>query len=120
MSRFRTTPTDTAGMPPGIPYIIGNEAAERFSYYGMRTILTIFMVRYLSLMSDTVMPAMSKAEAQELYHTFSSWVYFFPILGAILADAFIGKYRIIIQVSLLYCLGHLALALMGGGGLTAE
>jgi POT family proton-dependent oligopeptide transporter len=120
MSHYRTTPTDTAGMPPGIPYIIGNEAAERFSYYGMRTILTIFMVRYLSLMSDTVMPAMSKAEAQEHYHTFSSWVYFFPIVGAIVADAFTGKYRIIIWVSVLYCLGHLALAFMGGGGLSAE
>jgi len=119
MSRYRTMPADTEGMPPGIPYIIGNEAAERFSYYGMRTILTIFMVRYLYLMSDTVMPAMSKAEAQEQYHTFSSWVYFFPILGAIIADAFTGKYRIIMGVSVLYCLGHLALALMGGGGLSA-
>ena len=116
MSRYRTTPTDTAGMPPGIPSIIGNEAAERFSYYGMRTILTIFMVRYLSLMSDTVMPAMSRAEAQEHYHTFSSWVYFFPIVGAVVADAFTGKYRIIIWVSVLYCLGHLALAFMGGAG----
>jgi POT family proton-dependent oligopeptide transporter len=120
MSHYRTTPADSDRMPPGIPYIIGNEAAERFSYYGMRTILTIFMVRYLFLMSDTVMPAMSKAEAQEHYHTFSSWVYFFPILGAIIADAFTGKYRIIMGVSVLYCLGHLALALMGGGGLSAE
>jgi POT family proton-dependent oligopeptide transporter len=120
MSHYRTTPTDTEGMPPGIPYIIGNEAAERFSYYGMRTILTIFMVRYLYLMSDTILPAMSKAEAQERYHTFSSWVYLFPILGAIVADAFTGKYRIIIAVSVLYCLGHLALAFMGGGGLSAE
>jgi POT family proton-dependent oligopeptide transporter len=120
MSEYRTTPADTEGMPPGIPYIIGNEAAERFSYYGMRTILTIFMVRYLFLMGDTAMPAMSRAEAQEHYHTFSSWVYFFPVLGAIVADAFTGKYRIIMGVSVLYCLGHLALALMGGGGLSAE
>ena len=34
-------------MPTGIPYIIGNEAAERFSYYGMRTILVVFMTQYL-------------------------------------------------------------------------
>jgi len=120
MATYRTTPTDTDRMPPGIPYIIGNEAAERFSYYGMRTILTIFMVRYLYLMSDTVLPAMSKAEAQANYHTFAAWVYGFPILGAIVADALTGKYRIIMAVSLLYCLGHLALALMGGGGLSAE
>jgi POT family proton-dependent oligopeptide transporter len=120
MAAYRTTPPDTAGMPPGIPYIIGNEAAERFSYYGMRTILTVFMFRYLHLMSATVMPAMSRAEAQENYHTFSSWVYFFPILGAILSDAFTGKYRIIMAVSVLYCIGHLCLALMGGGWLSAE
>jgi POT family proton-dependent oligopeptide transporter len=120
MATYRTTPADTDGMPPGIPYIIANEAAERFSYYGMRTILTIFMVRYLSLMSDTVGPGMSNAEAQEHYHTFSSWVYFFPIIGAIVSDALTGKYRIIIGVSVLYCLGHLALACIGGGVLTSE
>ncbi len=120
MTTYRTTPTDTDRMPPGIPFIIANEAAERFSYYGMRTILTIFMVRYLSLMSDTVGPSMSNAQAQEHYHTFSSWVYFFPIIGAIVSDAFTGKYRIIIGVSVLYCLGHLALALMGVGGLSPE
>jgi POT family proton-dependent oligopeptide transporter len=119
MARYRTTPADTEKMPPGIPYIIGNEAAERFSYYGMRTILTVFMFRYLHLMSDAVQPAMSQAEAQEHYHTFSSWVYLFPIAGAILSDAFIGKYRIIVAVSVIYCLGHLALALMGSGGLSA-
>lgn len=120
MTAYRTTPAETDRMPPGIPYIIGNEAAERFSYYGMRTILTVFMFRYLHLMADSPLPAMSQAEAQEHYHTFSSWVYFFPILGAILSDAFLGKYRIIIVVSVLYCLGHLALALMGAGGLSAE
>ena len=120
MATYRTTPADTDRMPPGIPYIIGNEAAERFSYYGMRTILTVFMFRYLHLMSDAMQPAMSQAEAQAQYHTFSSWVYLFPILGAILSDAFIGKYRIIMIVSVLYCLGHLALALMGSGGLSTE
>jgi POT family proton-dependent oligopeptide transporter len=120
MAPIRTTPPDTAGMPPGIPYIIGNEAAERFSYYGMRTILTVFMFRYLHLMSATIQPAMSRAEAQENYHTFSSWVYFFPIFGAIVSDAFTGKYRIIMAVSVLYCIGHLCLALMGGNGLSAE
>lgn len=120
MPTYRTTPADTDRLPPGIPYIIGNEAAERFSYYGMRTILTVFMFRYLHLMATPATLSMSRAEAQEHYHTFSSWVYFFPIIGAIVSDAFTGKYRIIVWVSVLYCLGHLALALMGGGGLSAE
>ena len=44
MSKYRTSPLATEKMPPGIPYIIGNEAAERFSFYGMKAILAIFMV----------------------------------------------------------------------------
>ncbi len=107
-------------MPPGVPYIVGNEAAERFSYYGMRAILTVFMADYLYLMSDKIQPAMSKAEATEHYHTFSSWVYLFPIIGALLSDTLTGKYRIIIWVSVLYCIGHLALALMGTAQLAPE
>ena len=49
MARFpyRTAPEVSQEMPKGIPYIIGNEAAERFSYYGMRTVLIIFMTQYL-------------------------------------------------------------------------
>ena len=47
---YRTSPDrNLSVMPPGIPYIIGNEAAERFSFYGMRSILTVFMTT--SLMS---------------------------------------------------------------------
>ncbi|MEZ6055914.1 MAG: MFS transporter [Planctomycetaceae bacterium] len=110
---YLTTPTETEQMPPGIPYIIGNEAAERFSFYGMRTILTIFMVRYLHLMGDQVLPAMNDAEAQYNYHSWIAWVYLFPIFGALISDAFTGKYRIILWVSVLYCIGHAALALMG-------
>ena len=44
---YRTAPVATASMPPGIPFIIGNELAERFSYYGMRAILMIFMTTTL-------------------------------------------------------------------------
>ena len=47
MSRYRTTPDEVSGMPPGVPYIVSNEVAERFSYYGMRTILVVFMTKYL-------------------------------------------------------------------------
>ena len=35
------------GLPKGIPYIIGNEAAERYSFYGMKAILVIFVTKYL-------------------------------------------------------------------------
>jgi proton-dependent oligopeptide transporter, POT family len=113
---YRTTPQETDVMPPGIPYIIGNEAAERFSFYGMRTILVVFMMQYLHLMDDTAGNAMSNNEAVGYYHDFASWVYFTPLLGALVADVFFGKYRTIFWLSIVYCLGHLALACMGSFG----
>ncbi len=66
-------------MPSGIPYIVGNETAERFSYYGMKTILIIFMTEYLR---------MPENQANEWYHLFGSAVYAFPLLGALVADMF--------------------------------
>ena len=90
------------GMPKGIPFIIGNEAAERFSYYGMKAILTIFMVKYLQMNDST---------ATEWYHNFGTAVYFLPIFGALLSDLVIGKYKTILWLSIVYCLGHLVLAL---------
>ena len=111
----RTTPIDTDRMPPGIPYIIGNEAAERFSFYGMRTILVVFMVQYLHLM-DGGGRALTGNQAVEYYHQFASWVYFTPLLGALVADVFLGKYRTILWLSIVYCIGHAALACMGSYG----
>ena len=116
----RTAPVDTDKMPPGIPYIISNEAAERFSFYGMRTILVVFMAKYLWLMDGAGATPMSNAEATEHYHSFVAWVYFTPLLGALLADIFLGKYRTIILLSIVYCLGHAALACMGMFGHSRE
>ena len=113
---YRTAPHDTDKMPPGIPWIIGNEAAERFSFYGMRTILTVFMVQYLWLMDSVPGTQLSETVVKEHYHDFVSWVYFTPLLGALLSDIFLGKYRTIISLSLVYCAGHAALACMGSFG----
>ena len=97
-------------MPPGVPYIIGNEAAERFSFYGMRAILVVFMTKYL--MSAQGQPDyMTDEQANAWYHLFVGWVYIFPLVGAVVADVFLGKYLTIISLSLVYCLGHLTLAL---------
>ena len=109
----RSAPVDTERMPPGIPYIISNEAAERFSFYGMRTILVVFMAKYLWLMDGSGGTAMSNTQATAHYHDFVKWVYFTPILGALLSDIFLGKYRTIILLSIVYCLGHATLACMG-------
>ena len=106
----KTTPDQTTNLPSGIPYIIGNEAAERFSYYGMRTILVIFMTQYL-MNSSGQLDVMTPDQAKSWYHTWSSAVYFFPLVGAILSDWLWGKYKTIIILSVVYCLGHLCLAL---------
>ena len=100
---------DVNKMPKGIPYIIGNELAERFSYYGMKTILVVFMTQYIMNRSGTVDP-MSDADATTWYHYFSMANYFFPILGAILSDVLWGKYKTIMTLSIVYVLGHVALA----------
>jgi len=107
---YLSAPVKSKGMPKGIPYIIGNEAAERYSFYGMKAILVIFMTKYLMDSSGEVAP-MSAGDAKVWYHLFNSAVYFTPLLGAILADAFLGKYKTIISLSIVYCLGHFALAL---------
>lgn len=77
---YLTRPLDQKGMPAGIPYIIGNEAAERFSFYGMRTILVVFMTQYLMGASGVLAP-MGEEDAKGWYHLFVSAVYFTPLLA---------------------------------------
>ena len=100
------------GLPKQIPFIIGNEACERFSFYGMRNILTAFLVGWL-LMDQADVQA-REAEAKEVFHVFVMGVYFFPLLGGWLADRWFGKYRTILWLSLVYCVGHAFLALFEG------
>src|SRR5438445_2493993 len=109
-SQYLTAPLKTDKMPPGVPYIVGNEAAERFSYYGMNSILVIFMTKYL-LDPQGHSAQMGEAQADAWYHTFVSCLYFLPLLGAFLGDAVLGKFRTILFLSIVYCFGHLALAI---------
>ncbi len=115
-AQYETKPSDRAGMPPGVPHIIGNEAAERFSFYGMKGILVVFMSQYLHLMGETPGVAMEQTTVSSHYHLFNFWVYITPLLGALISDFFFGKYRTIITLSLVYVVGHGALALMGWTG----
>ena len=108
--KYATSPPNMTTMPPGVPYIIGNEAAERFSFYGMRSILIVFMTQYI-VNSSGQPDHMGAAEARQNFALFVSAVYFLPILGAILAEGFIGKYQTIFWLSIVYCFGHFALAL---------
>ena len=109
---YLTAPPKISTMPPGVPYIVGNEAAERFSYYGMNSILTIFMTKYL-LDKMGHLSLMQPANAEAWYHTFVTTLYFLPLFGAILADAFFGKFKVVLWLSIVYCGGHFTLALMG-------
>jgi proton-dependent oligopeptide transporter, POT family len=92
-------------LPRGVPYIIGNEAAERFSYYGMLSILTIYLVKEMKL---------GPTHGKEVVHLFATAVYFLPLIGAWLADKWLGRYWTILSISLFYCAGHAALALFEG------
>jgi POT family proton-dependent oligopeptide transporter len=107
---YLSKPQKSNNMPNGIPYIIGNELAERFSFYGMKCILIIFMTQYL-VNDNNVFSPMSDTEAIKWYHLFTSAVYFTPILGALLSDVFIGKFKTILILSVIYCFGHLSLAI---------
>jgi POT family proton-dependent oligopeptide transporter len=95
-----------AGKFPGqVAYIVTNEACERFSYYGMLSILSIYLAKPMRLGED---------RATEVVHLFATAVYFLPILGGWIADRWLGRYRTILSLSLFYCLGHGALALYEG------
>src|SRR5688572_6533982 len=104
-----STPDPNAKMPRQIPYIIASEGCERFSFYGMRNILTPFLVTTLLLfMPDQVA---RKLAAKDVLHSFVIGVYFFPLLGGWLADRFFGKFNTILWFSLIYCAGHACLAI---------
>ena len=109
-NNYTTAPVPSKKWPAGISYIIGNEAAERFSFYGMKGILVVFMTAHL-LNSQGQADHMSAADAKVWFHLFTSAVYFTPLLGGLLSDIFLGKYRTIILLSLVYCLGHFMLAI---------
>lgn len=98
--------------PRSIWYIVGNEAAERFSFYGMKAVLTTFLVsHFYNPAQDPNLQAQAAARANDITHFFNTLVYFLPLLGAVAADWFYGKYRIILWLSLVYCAGNACLAL---------
>ena len=72
-------------LPSQTKFIVGNEACERFSFYGMRSILVLYM---------TGMLAMSESDAVEVAHLFLAGIYILLLLGAWIADRFLGRRRI--------------------------
>ncbi|EDO33075.1 predicted protein, partial [Nematostella vectensis] len=90
------------GYPISVWYILGNEFCERFSYYGMHAILVIYLTHMLKMDDDS---------ATAVYHAFNMLCYFSPLLGAILADSWLGKYRTILYVSMIYAFGNIVVAI---------
>lgn len=88
--------------PISIPFIISNEFCERFNYYGLRTILALYLSRKLYY---------DEASSIYLFHVFSTFVYLFPVLGAIIADSWLGKYKTISYLSLVYAIGGVLITL---------
>jgi len=97
-------------MPSGIPYIVANEGAERFCFYGINSILIVYLVSTLHF---------GEADADIYTNLFQGAAYLFPFVGAIVSDVFWGKYRTVMTFSLAYSAGCAIVALVPGiGGLS--
>jgi POT family proton-dependent oligopeptide transporter len=89
--------------PRAVKYILGNEACERFSFYGMSTILVPYMQQVLGWQRN---------RAAGVYHDFIFAAYAMTLVGAWLSDRFFGRYRTILWLSYGYVAGHATLAAM--------
>src|ERR1700712_3206003 len=115
------------GHPWGLPVIAGTEAFERFSYYGMQTLLVLYMIKALLLPGHVeniagfgwftgllthiygVAPT-TQALSSHIFGTYTSLVYVTPILGGLIADRWLGKARTITFGALLMTAGHFLMA----------
>jgi len=105
-------PQTKSRYPRAVPYIIGNEAAERFSFYGMRSILVTFLVaQFYNPTASKALSTIADAKANQMSHLFVTVAYALPFVGGLVADWFTGKYKIILYISIVYCMGHLCLSM---------
>ncbi|XP_044142469.1 solute carrier family 15 member 1 [Bufo gargarizans] len=89
------------GYPLSIFFIVINEFCERFSYYGMRAVLVLYF-KYFLQWDDNL--------ATVVYHTFVAVCYLTPILGAIIADSWLGKFKTIVYLSIVYAVGQVIMS----------
>jgi proton-dependent oligopeptide transporter, POT family len=101
------TSSNKSGHPKGLYFLFFTEMWERFSYYGMRAIFMLFMVKTL-LLSDQ--------EASEIYGSYTGLVYLTPLLGGYLCDRYLGNRRSIIIGGLLMALGQFFMFLSASAG----
>ncbi len=91
----------STSQPTGLYALFFAEAWERFSYYGMRALLVLYMTKHLKF---------DKPNALAVYGTYTGLVYLTPFLGGILADKFLGRRKAVIIGGIVMALGHLAMA----------
>lgn len=110
------------GHPVGLGYLAFTEAWERFSYYGMQTLLVLYMTKYLLLPEHADNVALfgpfsalyggltGQALASAIFGTYAASVYLTPILGGLLADRVLGKRRTVLLGAITMAAGHFLMA----------
>lgn len=90
----------TRAYPKKVFFIIANEFCERFSYYGLRTVLVMYLTGVLKF---------TDSNSTITFHLFAMLCYVTPILGAILGDSILGKFKTIFYLSIVYFVGEFVL-----------
>jgi POT family proton-dependent oligopeptide transporter len=106
------------GHPRGLFLLCFVEMWERFSYYGMRALLVLYLVHQTT--GENPGRGWSKAEASTLYGWYTGLAYLMPLFGGMIADRLIGTHRSLVAGGVIIALGHAALALSGIGGLAHD
>ncbi len=112
------------GHPKGLGYLGFTEACERFSYYSMQTLLTLYMVNYLLvpgrmdkvvgldwLQAHVYHGLSGQPLASAIFGTYTALVYFTPIFGGIIADRWLGRTTMMIIGGVLMSIGHFLMAI---------
>ena len=112
------------GHPKGLGYLGFTEGCERFSYYSMQTLLTLYMVNYLLvpgrmdkvvgldwLQTHVYRGLTGQPLASAIFGTYTALVYFTPVFGGILADGLLGRNRTLILGGILMAIGHFLMAI---------
>src|SRR4249919_2188875 len=107
-----SAPTDFLEHPLGLAFLFTTEMWERFSYYGMRALLVLYMTKYVllpaqagnvvglagfkSVLETVFGPLEVQPLASQIYGIYTALVYLTPIFGGLLADRLLGQRRMVI------------------------
>ncbi|MEQ8245952.1 peptide MFS transporter [Fulvivirga sp.] len=97
------------GHPMGLYYLFFVELWERFSYYGMRALLTLYLAA--PLLGDNPGLGWDDARTYSFYGTYTMLVYLATIPGGLIADRFLGQKKTVLIGGILLCIGHTVLAI---------